>query len=491
MVSLAKTIEKEAPGCLKGIKLISNLDLTHAEARLHKLIREWDLTLQVHMSYVREGLKWVPVLHVSDWMTYMLHKEPRVLLGGYDVRDPEIHWHLRAFWSQYRHEDPGHEVYTYHSERLHAAIPYFLYLDEGRGYRKCPVMIIAFESLFGVGTKENFKKRAGQRGYTDDEEHIQACLDAQLHTSKGSSLMSRFAVTAIPHQWYRVTKQIDRSHVFHNTVSKISEKCRDLFYTGCHDRQGQTWYGILVGVKGDSPALAKMGKLTATFQHLGKDKRICHLCMAGLTGLPWEDMTPRASWQSTVYDERPWDSGNVSGVLSIPYDTSKPEAVFKNDAFHVVKYGIGRHFTASCMICLIFWDIFPGELNNVEICLDRAYDDFRWACRQLKSCPNVKAFTRELLHLKLNSSFPWGGYKGSDCTLMLRWLVRLLRYGKADQHGARTAGPLKDKFQGDAAVQEILDAMLDGSAACLLFFDIINKSGLWLTRQQSTKAMQL
>ena len=471
---------------------MSNVDLSHAEIRLHKLVREWGLTLDIPMSFMRQGLFWVPILHVPDWMTYMLHKEPRVLLGGYDVRDPEVRWHLRAFWHVYRDEDTSHEIFTYHSDRLHACIPFFLYLDEGRGYRKSPVMIIAFESLFGVGTKANYDRMSrGRRCYTDDDEHFGACLDAQLHTSKGSSLMSRFAITAIPHQWYRTTKQIDRSHVFHNTVTKISEKCRDLFYNGCQDMHGQTWYGVLVGIKGDSPALCKIGKLTASFNRLGKDKRVCHMCMAGLDDLPWEDVSNRASWQSTLYEDRSWDAQNISALLSIPYDASKPEALFKNDAFHVVKYGIGRHFTASCLVSLVFLDIFPGERNNVEVRLERAYADFRWACRQLKSCPNVKGFTREILHLKKNQHFPWGGYKGSDCTLMFRWLVRLLRYGPCDGQGARTKGPLKDFFAGDEATQRILEAMLDGACSCLLFFDIINKSGLWLNRQQATKAMPL
>ncbi|CAE7280003.1 unnamed protein product [Symbiodinium sp. CCMP2592] len=306
VVDLAKVIEREAPGCLRGIKMMSNVDLSHAEIRLHKLVREWGLTLDVPMSFMRQGLFWVPILHVLDWMTYMLHKEPRVLLGGYDVRDPEVRWHLRTFWHAYRDEDTSHEIFTYHSDRLSACIPFFLYLDEGRGYRKSPVMIIAFESLFGVGTKANYDRiNKGRTCYTDDDEHFRACLAAQLHTSKGSSLMSRFPITAIPHQWYRTTKQIDRFHVFHNTVTKISEKCRDLFYNGCQDMHGQTWYGVLVGVKGDSPALCKIEKLTASFNRLGRDKRVCHMCMAGLDDLPWEDVSNRASWQSTLYEDRP------------------------------------------------------------------------------------------------------------------------------------------------------------------------------------------
>ena len=39
VVSLAKTLEKEVQGCLRGIKIMSQLDLMYAEAFLNKVSR--------------------------------------------------------------------------------------------------------------------------------------------------------------------------------------------------------------------------------------------------------------------------------------------------------------------------------------------------------------------------------------------------------------------------------------------------------------------
>ena len=490
VVSLAKTIEAEAPGCLRGLKILSKIDLVHAENRLHKLIWGWGLTLRIPMSHMNRGLYWVPILHVPDWMSYMLHHEPRVLFGGYTLQEEQdIHWHLRAFWWSYEKEDSEHSVFENHRENLAFCIPYFLYLDEGRSYRKSPVMIIAWESLFGQQTRRVFKDQNSGVHFANDEEHFIACLDGQQHTGKGSSLTSRFLITAIPHQWYRKSKKVDRSHVFHGTVDEIAKQCRKLFFDGVQDRAGNRWYGVLVGVKGDSPALAKIGRLTASFMNLGRNRRMCHLCCAGRENVPWEDFGENSVWKGTVCSERPWRQ--PSEILQIPFVSSTPEILYRNDPFHVIKLGIGRHFTASCVIVLIFLDVWVGDSNSVEACLERAYTDFRTCCRlDLHATPHMKAFTREMLHFTKNSDFPYGGYKGSDCTLMMRWLVRLLRYGVTDGRCARPKVPLKSHFD-DAGTVEILDGMLDAACACLLFLQIINHGGLWLTRSQAKRAKKL
>eukprot|EP00913_Durusdinium_trenchii_P026142 g24524.t1 len=44
IISLARTMEDESPGSLRGIKFLGELDLGHAEARLHQLIYDWKLT---------------------------------------------------------------------------------------------------------------------------------------------------------------------------------------------------------------------------------------------------------------------------------------------------------------------------------------------------------------------------------------------------------------------------------------------------------------
>ena len=463
---------------------MSAVDLTHSEVRLHKLIQSWGLTLPIEMSHLNLGLFWIPILHVADWMEHMLRKEPRVLLGGYTFSEKtEIHLHLKAFWTAYQLEDGDHPVYTTHKDRLQFCVPYFLYLDEGRGYRKSPVMLIAFEAVLGLPTRAAFKAK-GPREFATEQEYLDACLDAQAHTAKGNSLTSRFIVTALPHSWYRKTKHQDRSHVFHKTLEEISKSCENLFHKGITDMEGNRWYGIFIGLKGDSPALAKAGRLNATFMHLGRNRRMCHFCDAGLDGIPWEDTTPSAAWKLTTFNTRPWTI--PSELLRIPFCRNAPEKMYRNDAFHVIKYGIGRHYTASIIVCLCDFDIWPGQSGSVEAKFERAYRDFRECCkRDLKACPHLKAFTREMLHYGTKNDFPFGGWKGADTMLLLRWMVRLIRYG-AYNGVPRPQVPLATTHPGK---RELLEAMLDGACSLVLFFQIINKAGLWLSQEQATKIM--
>ena len=464
--------------------MLSSVDLTHSEVRLHRIIESWGLTARVEMSYLRLGLFWIPLLHVRDWMQYMLEKQPRVLLGGYTLAErDEVHGHLKAFWQAYGEEEASHQVFITHGERLQQCLPYYLYLDEGRGYRKSPVMIITFEAVLGLETRQIFKSR---RPGNQEDLHL-AYLDAQQHTSKGSSLRTRFAISVLPHSWYRKTRTRDRSHVFHDTLEAIAKECESLFWQGFVDQEGHQWYGVLCRLKGDSPALAKAGRLRASFMNLGANRRMCHMCNAGLHGIPWEHVGGSAVWKGTLYNQRPWSQPGE--LLRIPFDNVAPEKLYRNDAFHVVKYGIGRHFTGSCLIVLTFLNTWPGPSNAVEARLERAYMDFRECCKNsLRACPNVKGFTREILHFTTQHSWPWAGWKGSDTMLALRWLVRLLRYGPLGENHPRPQASMLRTCDDDT--RKILEPMLDGACALVLFFQIINKGGLWLSRADATRVMQ-
>ena len=322
VVRLAKAIHEEAPDLLRGIRLVKSIDVTHAENRLHKLIATWGLALPVFMSFLKQGLRHVPMLHVPDWFSCLLEHRPEVLLAGYSVEDEDLGRHLLAFWSAYRQEDPSHPIFQTHQGHLDACLPYFLFGDEGRGHRKSPVMIFAFEVVLGLRTKavyeENMMTAPDLRG------EAKALLAAQQHAAKLSSLKSRFLLAVVPHLWYK-GKQV---HVYRNTLDALSAKCKDLFHSGVQHR-GKKFYGILLGVKGDSPALTKMGTLNRAYNRLGFDKGICPFCLGGKDNFPWEDMSSEAAWQSTIGKVRPWDTNCSNKLLDIPFSLDVPEFVFR------------------------------------------------------------------------------------------------------------------------------------------------------------------
>ena len=487
VVRLAKTIHDEAPDVLGGIRLMKAIDVSHAEGRLHCLIATWGLALPVFMSMLRQGLRYIPILHVSDWFECILQRRPEVLLAGYTTEDDDLDHHLLAFWNMYQKEDEGHPVFSTHSARLNRCIPYFLFGDEGRGYRKSPVMIWAFEACLGLTTRETYKKNVGSQNLVGAERSM-ACLDAQQHTGKLSSLKPRFLLAVLPHLWYK-GKKVD---VYYNTLNSIAKDCAKLFSEGIR-HNNKEYFGILIGIKGDSPALTKMGRLNRAFNRIGHDKGICHLCLGGKIGYPWESMDDSASWIQSIGKVKPWDESRFNELQQIPMSPVFPEGMFRNDPFHVCKYGIGRHFVASAIVLLASWDTWPGESVQFDNVMLRAFSDFYFCCRQELhgATPHCKAFTRDLLHFPRESSFPFGGWKGADTLLLLRWLVRLIRYGASDGATARNGTSLVDSVRGLPeeihARQSILRAILEASCGMLHFFQILHKSGAWLQRNIAEK----
>ena len=255
------------------------MNLIHAEERLHALIREWGLTIPVQITFCQKVLlceKIVlsqPMVLPSTWIQYMLYHKPQLLLGGFALQHTLTNKFLEAFWRMYRMEHPSHLVFREHGDHLHRCVPYTLFGDEGRGLRKSPIMIMSLEAVFGQTTFRAVQE-ALKRG---DAMTDAALLDCMQHTGKGNSLMSRFLVYALPHTLYRGKK---RKGFWFTCFDKIAPDCNDVFYKGVLIGQ-DTYFPVCLGMKGDSPAQAKAGSLTRTFQHLGHLRGICPACLAG------------------------------------------------------------------------------------------------------------------------------------------------------------------------------------------------------------------
>ena len=116
------------------------------------------------------------------------------------------------------------------------------------------------------------------------------------------------------------------------------------------------------------------------------------------------------NWVRTIGHTRPWDEARPPSTIQIPFTQWAPEQLFHADMFHVGKLGIGRHYGASTLVALVQWGYFPCSTGNVQDRLAAAYRDFKGACSEMHLCPNVKAFTRELLHWPKNLTFPVGGW---------------------------------------------------------------------------------
>ncbi|CAE7246908.1 unnamed protein product, partial [Symbiodinium pilosum] len=195
VVRFAQAIEKEQPYLLKGIRKISVLSLPHAETGLHKIIRDWGLSLPLDLYYFNKGILFAPMIKPKAWLEYLLCNKPGILLGGFSTDHFALPSFLESFWQAYKFEDGDHEVFQRHSDHLGQCIPYCLFTDEGRGLRKAPVQIVALETLWNIKTFE-----ACQRMGAWNDETFWA---ASQHTGSGSSLTSRLLLYVLPHRAYK------------------------------------------------------------------------------------------------------------------------------------------------------------------------------------------------------------------------------------------------------------------------------------------------
>ena len=387
---------------LAGVRQFAVQTLPHAESGLHGVIQQWGMTLPIELYFFNRGLIYAPMLKPSSWLAYLLCKKPGIVFGGFPRNNPFLGDFLTSFWEAYRYEDPDHTIFRDHSHHLSKCFPYTLFGDEGRGLRKAPVQVVALEMVFNVSTYAVFEKALrAARGRCD----LQLLREVQAHTGHGNSLTSRLLLYVLPHTAYKAKLK----NVWFEVLDVVIKDLAGLYTSGINV-DTDTFYPILIGVKGDAPALNKMGQFTRSFNRIHGGSGICHHCLAGKGPYVWEDVTSNPNWLPTCYQERPWTAEKPSCVLPIPYSISAPEKVFRSDPMHLVKLGIGRHYVASSIVALGDLNVFNDTGASIARFLEAAHIDFTWCCkREIRQTPNLKQFTREGFHWTKRSAYPFGG----------------------------------------------------------------------------------
>ena len=102
-------------------------------------------TIRFRKPKVRIERVWWPVLPMKSWIPLLMEQFPQVLLGGH-MLEQESKWRslLRFFWGTFQQCDPNHPVFTDGTD-LETAIPYMIHGDEGRGLRRQPFMVQAWQ----------------------------------------------------------------------------------------------------------------------------------------------------------------------------------------------------------------------------------------------------------------------------------------------------------------------------------------------------------
>lgn len=168
--ALAGKNAKDLATTSRALREFAALRDNDAERGAHALFEKYGLTLPVPISYAHLGdgkLAKFPYLKFSDWLRYLMDTERYANMCGVKTLG-EMMTRLREFWDRFHAVRPSHEVFNLFREGKlvpSLCLPVFSHTDEGRAYKKLPIMVVSTHPALGRGTqaylrvKKNHLKR--------------------------------------------------------------------------------------------------------------------------------------------------------------------------------------------------------------------------------------------------------------------------------------------------------------------------------------------
>ena len=396
----------------------------NAERKAHSLARKHGLRLNVRVSWCKlpSFERKLPVLRFSDFLQHLIDTGEiySKLCGGFE--GAELKAVLREYWERFGCLFPNHEVVLRIKAGLlppDAVIPIQMHQDEGRGYCKCPFLLVNTQGVLGKPSRTVLSKFIkGKR---------------TVGVNFEGSLKSRFLYVALPKALYKQPR--DFHAIFDTYKADLEPLVNEGFMV-----DDQRYFIALQSCKGDLPANIALGKLTRTFRHLPKKLHappegsrskppngICWRCSAGQTDYPFEDNSKSARWLETI-GVSPGFSGEPCSLLQLGHDRSDPGSFFAFDIWHCDAQGDSQGFWGSCAVLVM--DVLGG--SSVDSKLDALNADILANVRKSER-PHCLPITKAKMNWDTLANFPtlaWS--KGSDAKTLNAWLEGFLdRYEKS------------------------------------------------------------
>lgn len=252
---------------------------------------------------------------------------------------------FKAFWGNWRQLQPEHPIFesNMHNNQLEKCIPIMVHVDEGTTLKKKAIMIIQFQPFLGQGTRK--RKRTST---------LLGC------NMLGHSMTNRVLWSVMLTRLYSGKKL--RNKPLLKLIAHLSAQLAEAFYKGIQlQKGGHTLFLVPLCLKGDWPALNKVGNLNRHFGRLVTDPNaknragICHLCRADCEGFEgWHDV----SWQNMQRFHEgsplPW-SVEPDLVAAIPLPNKYKADWFKIDIFHTLHKGLMADIAANAIVFRPGW----------------------------------------------------------------------------------------------------------------------------------------
>ena len=181
-----------------------------------------------------------PVIFLSDYLECLASQhELNIMTGGRPFSC------LHDFWRRFRTLRPNHPIFELDESEWSYTIPIYLIADEGRGYKKSPVFVLGSEPVLRSGC--------------DVEDSVTEQESLKMNF-RGNTLKTRQLYSVMPKKKY---SKDDKP--LHTLIEHWSANLGKCFTEGLHlyvDGQKVHVRVVTVGLKGDWPALSKLGRLT-------------------------------------------------------------------------------------------------------------------------------------------------------------------------------------------------------------------------------------
>ena len=433
MIRTARATEEELGlATPASVQKWARCHLTSSERDVQRVVKAQRLALPLPLTKIEVRRKKFPFIRSIDWLNFIVCEAGQWhRLAGLNGPNPEkcaTVW--SSFWRQYRQIEPDHQVFSMLTDdELSRTAACYFHLDEGRGYKRTAVMIMSFHSCLGFGFRNQVGKKRKRAG-----EQI-----SFLVNYTGATLTNRFLLSVIPKMYY------DKSPLVINDVfDLIAQDFKACVETGVQGSGGQVYRLCILGVKADWPAQVRCGGLLRSYNRGPKKTEtktanagVCHLCEAGLQGIPYEEIgLSQPRWSYTLGASLPWRQ-TPELLQHLPHNPSFPASFFCIDIWHTVHAGVGKSFISSAIVLAL--DLFPER--GIDSKLERATNNYFAWCRLNGVQPYLARITKDTITWKKQSDEPAGAWnKGNVTSLLCRWFEALC----AEEAGQIQPGSMLD-----------------------------------------------
>ena len=348
-------------------------------------------------------------------------------------------------------------------------------------------MILQIQPVHGKGTSRNLKGGLNFVGVSIATRFLYSVMTARVYSGKHGARLDRLVEYMAQ----------DLADLFHSPVEVNVGGHRKWLYFSC------------IALKGDWPALVKLGKLERHFGHNGAgNSGICHLCKAGQESHNYADFSYEAMLKAREDVPPPWVA--VGGLTKyVPQDQSRLPEFYRIDIFHTFHKGVFGDLAANAietrsLLGVIFSLSFPNFLG-IYILQSWCWTHFFFVCPSQVSLFDFKiggmtkgksknavfeevkeharsnrlqlhmtALTDILLGIQSSWKFPTcGWFKGDDTRTLLHYLEN--RY--------------ETLVVAQVEPAEYLSTILETIKGANHFMHVIYNAGLWLTSRERGQAI--